>query len=235
MNYEEKYKEALERAKKFEEKYGGDYAGYIFPELAESEDERIRKWLVNYFKEVGKSWIHRDINPEQIIDYLEKQKEQKPAEWNEEDWKLLDEVREHIIGVIGDKPDLTPNKIYDGFLDLIDKLKFAKPQLKQEWSKEDKDVIDEAAELALGWGCPNLSAKLKSILSRVKPAEWSEEDELGKKHLEGYCMGREDTLREMKDFVESHFTHREYKSPECGTCASAWNTSSGTSTLKAEG
>ena len=102
---------------------------------------------------------------------------QKPAEWSEEDWKLLDEVREHIIGVTGDKPDLTPNKIYDGFLDLIDRLKFAKPKLKQEWSKEDKDVIDEAAELALGWGCPNLSAKLKSILSRVKPAEWSDEDE----------------------------------------------------------
>lgn len=44
-------------------------------------------------------------------------------------------------------------------------------------------------------------------------------DELAKKHLDGYCMGREDTLREMKDFVESHFTHKKYKSPECGTTA----------------
>lgn len=41
---------------------------------------------------------------------------------------------------------------------------------------------------------------------------------LGKKHLEGYIMGREETMREMRDFLESHF-----------------NTHSGTSTSKAEG
>ena len=41
------------------------------------------------------------------------------------------------------------------------------------------------------------------------------ENELAKKHLEGYIKGREDTLREMKDFIESHF-----------------NTQSGTSALK---
>ena len=84
MSYEEKYKEALKRADSLTEKYGGrDFAEYIFPELAESEDERIRKWLVDYFKEVGKSWIHREISPEQILSYLE-QKEQKPAEWSED-------------------------------------------------------------------------------------------------------------------------------------------------------
>ena len=44
MTPEEKakaYDEALERAKSFQQKFGGDYAGYIFPELRESEDERI--------------------------------------------------------------------------------------------------------------------------------------------------------------------------------------------------
>lgn len=43
-------------------------------------------------------------------------------------------------------------------------------------------------------------------------------NELTKKHLDGYCMGIEDTMREMKDFIDSHF-----------------NTQSGTATLKAEG
>lgn len=38
MDYEKKYKEALERAQKFEEKYGGGYAALIFPELAVSEE-----------------------------------------------------------------------------------------------------------------------------------------------------------------------------------------------------
>jgi len=121
MDYEKKYNEALGRAKKFEEKYGGGYAEYIFPELAESEDERIREWLVNYFKAVGKSWIHRDISPEQILAYLEKQKEQENTsastmapscwaeepslqkvqkpDWSEEDEKMLDSIIKVVCGV----------------------------------------------------------------------------------------------------------------------------------------
>ena len=43
------------------------------------------------------------------------------------------------------------------------------------------------------------------------------ENELAKKHLEGYIKGREDTLREMKDFIESQYN------TTCGT--SAGNTS----------
>ena len=53
MNYEEKYKEALSRAKKMlaskrsviVEKQALET---IFPELAESEDERIRKDLIHW-------------------------------------------------------------------------------------------------------------------------------------------------------------------------------------------
>lgn len=55
----------------------------LIPELIISEDERIRKWLIDYFKSVGKSWIHRDISPEQILSWLEKQKEQKSTKINE--------------------------------------------------------------------------------------------------------------------------------------------------------
>ena len=53
---------------------------FEIPELEESYDERIRKWLIDYFKSVSKSWIHRDISPEQIISYLEKQKEEEGYE-----------------------------------------------------------------------------------------------------------------------------------------------------------
>ena len=48
---------------------------FLFPQLKESEDERIRKWLVGYFTRIGKSWIHREFTCNQIIAYLEKQKE----------------------------------------------------------------------------------------------------------------------------------------------------------------
>ena len=68
--------------------YGGFELVYESDEDAENEDERIREWLVNYFKAAGKSWIHRDMSPEQILAYLEKQKEQKP-DWSEEDEEML--------------------------------------------------------------------------------------------------------------------------------------------------
>lgn len=51
MNYEQKYKEALERAKKL---YGQgaitESFGYVFPELQESEDEKIRKAIIHILK-----------------------------------------------------------------------------------------------------------------------------------------------------------------------------------------
>lgn len=93
MTQEEKaraYDEALERAKKFEEKYGGGYAAYIFPEL-QDEDERIRKWLVNYFETISKNWLHDQVMPlNSILAYLEKQKEQKPVDFPATDEEMKD-------------------------------------------------------------------------------------------------------------------------------------------------
>lgn len=91
MTQEEKakaYDEALERAKSFQQKFGGDYAGYIFPELRESEDERIRKELINYILYKAKG-VSEEQEHSWVV-YLEKQKEQKPTnsekpkEWSEE-------------------------------------------------------------------------------------------------------------------------------------------------------
>ncbi len=81
MNYEKKYNEALERARNL---YPGVHSHnkamleQIFPELAESEDERIRKWLVGYFSSIAETvWIHRNtVTIEEILAWLEKQKEQ---------------------------------------------------------------------------------------------------------------------------------------------------------------
>ena len=118
MDYEKKYNEALERARKIHnEIINNEIIGFpdrireIFPELRESEDERIRKWIIEEFK------IHYDfespsLNPmvEKALAWLEKQKkqenasastmipscweveqkEQKPAEWSEEDKRLIE-------------------------------------------------------------------------------------------------------------------------------------------------
>ena len=80
------YDEALKKAKSFQEKFGGDYAGYIFPELAESEDELIRKRLINLIKELAanKDAIHTEGyfvegQDKEYIAYLEKQKDKMTA------------------------------------------------------------------------------------------------------------------------------------------------------------
>jgi len=74
MDYEKKYKEALERAKK------GECLENIFPELKESEDEKMREMAIKavYAPEAQsciKSW---GINPDDVIAWLEKQCVQKP-------------------------------------------------------------------------------------------------------------------------------------------------------------
>ena len=93
MNYEKKYKEAIERARKLKEnpmdvfyeytpKEGDTICDYIFPELKESEDERIRKALINGFKDY-KGWDEEwfdGITVRNAIAWLEKQGEQKPID-----------------------------------------------------------------------------------------------------------------------------------------------------------
>ena len=51
MDYKEKYKQALKRAKKlYEQGTITESLGYVFPELIEDEDERTRKELLAFIK-----------------------------------------------------------------------------------------------------------------------------------------------------------------------------------------
>ena len=96
----DRYEEALEKArarKSLEE---------IFPELKESEDERIRKAIVRLLTVASESYLidATGFKKEQFLSYLEKQKEQKgangnekeipngqkPAVWSEEDEKHIE-------------------------------------------------------------------------------------------------------------------------------------------------
>ena len=79
MNYEERYKKALDRAKVWKNKSGmpKDKQGIlddIFPELAESEDERIRKALITFFQRFPIDSIENaGTNANEAIAWLEKQ------------------------------------------------------------------------------------------------------------------------------------------------------------------
>jgi len=96
MDYEKKYKEALERAKE-SLKDGGissntiDYLENIFPELKVLEDERIRKELIKYLKEGVEGYIPAGDRSDyqRWLAWVEKQSEQK---WSEEDESKVKEI-----------------------------------------------------------------------------------------------------------------------------------------------
>lgn len=76
-DYKKKYEEAFERAKgMYEDGMMPERIEYIFPELKESEDEKIRKSLKQGFFEYGNSFsTFGGIKVENIISWLEKQGE----------------------------------------------------------------------------------------------------------------------------------------------------------------
>lgn len=60
---------------------------FLIPELAESEDERIRKSIVELIKQ--SSEILNKSNQALMLAWIEKKGEQKPTEWSEEDEQFL--------------------------------------------------------------------------------------------------------------------------------------------------
>jgi len=99
MDYEKKYNEALERAKKFHKKElyaesNGNLVEYIFPELAESEDERIRKWLIQDIQQAIIDDDYNDVSIEDAKKALSWLEKQKPVEWSEEDERILGAIKE---------------------------------------------------------------------------------------------------------------------------------------------
>lgn len=133
----------------------------LIPELKESEDERVRKEIYNFLidMECKKEWIA----------YLEKQKEQQPAEW-----KPLPESMEALLLAIEGKWDaIKPTgymsrrleDLYDGLVNTFDvDEKYLSNLPKTEYTEKDIEEIKALKE------------KIDSSME-TKPAEWSEEDE----------------------------------------------------------
>ena len=105
MDYEKAYKEALERARKLQENSNGmilkKWLWNIFPELKESEDEKIRKEILEYFQQFENEELH-GVNISDWIAWLEKQSEQKPAEWSEEDEQNRQIINKAIYEYVGE-------------------------------------------------------------------------------------------------------------------------------------
>jgi len=104
-----------------------------YPELKESEDERIRKELIKYLTHRAEvtGFIDEEKDCKRWIAYLEKQKEQK-AEWSEEDEKLLDAMI-----------DMATNSLYEPLCPrgkMIALLKSLRP--KPQWKPSEEQMND---------------------------------------------------------------------------------------------
>lgn len=144
MDYEKAYKQALERARKlYNEAVANDYVSdmedyeQIFPELCESEDEKIRKEIIRFLAD--KISIYPYIK-KQWISWLEKQ---KPIEVDDEYgidglWHAVQILKKTLGTVEGYQSD-------DGMLEhkaaitAVEKLKTQKPAKR---SKEDNKMFE---------------------------------------------------------------------------------------------
>lgn len=160
MDYKEEYQKALERARK------GLPIDEVFPELKESEDERIRKELIEAIERARVFDIDKEV-ADRWISYLEKQKEQERIVPEREATDFEIEVHEIIAQARSDKrladKDVLEQFEKEASCALMWK---AEKQLRNaEKQKEQKDV--SASTMAPGcWQ------------GEEKSAEWSDEDEV---------------------------------------------------------
>lgn len=130
MDYEKKYKEALERAKDYHNQLidedNSEWAGEIeniFPELKESEDDRISREITEFIL------THRIDEPNDIEDtnswlaWLEKQGKKK-LKWTEKDEKIIRCAISFLIEF--------RNKGYENAVACIDWLESIKQRMEEQ-------------------------------------------------------------------------------------------------------
>ena len=158
MTREEKakaYDEALEWMRKVYPTLTGadkEDVEYYFPEVKESEDERIGNviyCIVRDNKEVKRILEGNGVSVDNALAYLEKQKEQKPrweinnphtTKWTKE---MIDEKFEELVEEYHkQKPVVTHGETYHvGTLGTQQVIAGKMPQKSAEWSEEDKDKV----------------------------------------------------------------------------------------------
>ena len=176
MDYEKKYNEALERAKSNYESSKtmgfieiADTIVDIFPELAESEDERIRKWLYDYISNCPNNnfAFYGGVGKDAVLNYLEKQKDaSKAIEAVDRIDKYIDE---HLANAHDMKDSNPDKKYYRGWDDALgkmagilqdvysdekqkeqkpaDRFEEAREKYQLEWSEEDEKLLNKVEAL----------------------------------------------------------------------------------------
>lgn len=147
---------------------------YLFPQLAESEDEKARKWIYDFIRNCPNETFefYGGVGKKAVLAYLEKQKEPHYTKRNALFDKCVENCDPEIMQRVSDevdemlqkeqKPagwseeDELMMKAVIGILDESDHpklchwLKSLKPQPKQEWSEEDEEIFNNIIEKAKG-------------------------------------------------------------------------------------
>jgi hypothetical protein len=139
----------------------------LFPELKESEDERIRKELLEHCENQAEPYIRKGNKCPQIqswIAWLEKQGEQNPT-WSEED---EDAIKQAIIALEDMYDESNPLTCYSGY-----KLPFNKAaerlrslKFQNQW-KPSKEQVDALEFLARSYGESGTISPYSGIMPSV--------------------------------------------------------------------
>ena len=119
----------------------------LIPELSESEDERIRKWIIGIINEVrdDEDWCVQPKKCDEAIAWLEKKKDA-----NKEYWRGYREGKQEILDKYAE----------------IEKQK----EQKQEWSYEDEKQIRQIERIIKDAGCtPTLQEKVHTWFQTICP------------------------------------------------------------------
>ena len=123
--------------------------GKIIVREKENEDEKIRKQIIGFFS--GR-YALCNINTKEAIAYLEKQKEQKPAEWSEENEERLDSIIESYKELLKDYKachdiDYIPynsNTVIRNVVDDVNFLKSLRPHPSWKPSEVQMEALSDA-------------------------------------------------------------------------------------------
>lgn len=153
-NFEQEYKKAFEAAKGLHDAGNSltkRQMEIVFPQLAESEDERIRKFLIEMFSHGTwqKEW---PFGPNEIVAWLEKQKEPHFTKRN----ALFDKCVENC-----------DPKVMKKVSDEIDEM-LQKEQKPAEWSEEDRlHYTNVLGALEYVKGCKSDYDKIEAVKSDI--------------------------------------------------------------------
>ena len=160
--------EVLKLAKEIMEKDPSltEWISTKFPELKESEDERIRKEIISAVNIYCSEYSRGAKIREEMLAWLEKKGEQKQLKkieqktvWSEEDKFNLSDIEAMIHTMKGD--GLNADRLINWLKSLKDRI-HPQPQPKQEWSEKDLYMQKQAIK------CVNNSGKLEVSTEEIE-------------------------------------------------------------------